>query len=296
MATNLAPDSSSVTAGHAAVPATGEVVIEAGRTEANYWRDLWRYRDLFYFLAWRDLLVRYKQTLFGVLWAVLRPFLTMVIFVVIFKRVAGLPSGAAPYPILVLGGMLPWQFFAGALSESSNSLVANANLITKIYFPRIILPASSVIVAMVDFVITLVMLGLVMAWYAYVPPVRIVLLPLFVILGLVAALGPGLLATALNVKYRDFRFVIPFLVQFGLYVSPVGFSSEVIEAKLGPVARMLYALNPMVGVIDGFRWCLGAEPTLHVAALAVSIVMSLILMWVGVSFFRRTEKGFADVI
>ena len=191
-----------------------ELIIEAGRTEAHYWRDLWRYRDLFYFLAWRDLLVRYKQTVFGVLWAVLRPFLTMVIFVAIFSRIAGLPSDGVPYAILVLGGMLPWQFFASSLSESSNSLVSNANLITKIYFPRIILPASSVIVAMVDFGITLVMMALVMAWYQYVPPWRIVLLPVFVILALVSALGPGLIATALNVKYRDFRFVIPFVVQF----------------------------------------------------------------------------------
>lgn len=273
-----------------------ELVIEAGRTEANYWRDLWRYRDLFAFLAWRDILVRYKQTVFGVLWAVLRPFLTMVIFVVIFSRVAGLPSGGVPYPLLVLGGMLPWQFFASSLSESSNSLVANANLITKIYFPRIILPASAVIVAMIDFAITLVMMAAVMVWYAYVPPARIVFLPAFILLALVAALGPGLIATALNVKYRDFRFVIPFLVQFGLYVSPVGFRSNLIEAKLGTVARMIYALNPMVGVIDGFRWCIGAEPELHVASLAVSLVAAALLLWAGITFFRRTEKGFADVI
>lgn len=278
-----------------ATPAT-ELVIEAGRAEANYWGDLWRYRDLFAFLAWRDILVRYKQTVFGVLWAVLRPFLTMVIFVVIFSRVAGLPSGGVPYPLLVLGGMLPWQFFASSLSESSNSLVANANLITKIYFPRIILPASAVIVAMIDFFITLAMMAAVMVWYAYVPPARIVLLPLFIILALVAALGPGLIATALNVKYRDFRFVIPFLVQFGLYVSPVGFRSDLIESKLGPVARLLYSLNPMVGVIDGFRWCIGAEPHLHVASLAVSLITAIVLLWIGVTFFRRTEKGFADVI
>ena len=248
-----------------------ELIIEAGRAEAHYWRDLWRYRDLFYFLAWRDLLVRYKQTVFGVLWAVLRPFLTMVIFVAIFSRIAGLPSDGVPYAILVLGGMLPWQFFASSLSESSNSLVSNANLITKIYFPRIILPASSVIVAMVDFGITLVMMALVMAWYHYVPPWQIVLLPVFIALALVSAFGPGLIATALNVKYRDFRFVIPFVVQFGLYVSPVGFKSSLIEDKLGPVARLVYALNPMVGVIDGFRWCIGVEPTLHVGALAISV-------------------------
>ena len=258
-----------------------ELIIEAGRAEAHYWRDLWRYRDLFYFLAWRDLLVRYKQTVFGVLWAVLRPLLTMVIFVVIFGRVAGLPSDGVPYALLVLGGMLPWQFFATALADSS--------------FPRIILPASSVIVALVDFAITLGLMVLVMAWYRYLPPVRIVLLPVFVVLALVSALGPGLIATALNVKYRDFRFVIPFIVQFGLYVSPVGFKSSVIEDKLGPIARLVYALNPMVGVIDGFRWCIGVEPTLHVSALAISITVSLFLLWYGVRFFLSTEKGFADI-
>lgn len=273
-----------------------ELVIEAGRSEAHYWRDLWRYRDLFFFLAWRDLLVRYKQTAFGVAWALVRPFLTMVVFVLIFSRVAGLPSDGAPYAILVLGGMLPWQFFATALSESSSSLVANANLITKVYFPRVILPASSVIVALVDFSITLGLLGLVMVWYRFVPPIRILLLPLFVLLALVAALGPGLIATALNVKFRDFRFVIPFLVQFGLYVSPVGFKSAVIEERLGPTARLAYSLNPMVGVIDGFRWCIGAESQLHWTALGVSIATSIALLAVGVRYFRRTERGFADVI
>lgn len=273
-----------------------EVIIEAGRAEKHYWRDLWQYRDLFFFLAWRDLLVRYKQTVFGVAWAIVRPLLTMVIFVVIFSRLAGLPSDGVPYAILVLGGMLPWQFFATALSESSSSLVANANLITKVYFPRVILPASSVIVALVDFSITLGLLGIVMAWYGFVPPIRILLLPLFVLLALVAALGPGLIATALNVKFRDFRFVIPFIVQFGLYVSPVGFKSAVIEEKLGPAARLAYSLNPMVGVIDGFRWCIGAEQTLHWTALGVSIATSIILLAVGVRYFRRTERGFADVI
>lgn len=273
-----------------------ELIIEAGRAEKHYWRDLWRYRDLFYFLAWRDLLVRYKQTVFGVLWAVLRPFLTTVIFVLVFSRVAGLPSDGVPYAILVLGGMLPWQFFSAALAESGSSLITNANLITKIYFPRIILPASSVIVAMVDFGITLVMLALVMAWYGYVPPPRIVLLPVFVVLALVAAMGPGLIATTLNVKYRDFRFVIPFVVQFGLYLSPVGFRSDVIEQKLGTWARLLYSLNPMVGVIDGFRWCIGAERSLHGVALAISLAMSAVFLWIGVRMFRATEKSFADVV
>jgi lipopolysaccharide transport system permease protein len=273
-----------------------EIILEPGRTEAHYWRDLWRFRDLFVFLAWRDLLVRYKQTVFGVLWAVLRPLLTMLVFVVIFGRIAGLPADGVPYALLVLGGMLPWQFFATALADSSASLVTNANLITKIYFPRIILPASSVIVALVDFAITLGLMAIVMAWYRFLPPARIVLLPVFVLLALMSALGPGLIATALNVKYRDFRFVIPFIVQFGLYVSPVGFKSSVIEQKLGPIARLVYALNPMVGVIDGFRWCIGVEPTLHVSALAVSIAVSAALLWYGIRFFRAMEKGFADVV
>jgi lipopolysaccharide transport system permease protein len=273
-----------------------EIVIEAGKTEAHYWRDLWRYRDLFLFLAWRDLLVRYKQTLFGVAWAVLRPLLTMAIFVVIFSRVAGLPSDGVPYPILVLGGMLPWQFFATALSDSSNSLIGNANLITKIYFPRIILPASSLIVALVDFVITLGLLAIVMVWYRYVPPIRIVFLPLFVLIALVAALGTGLIATTLNAKYRDFRFVIPFVVQLGLYLSPVGFRSSLVERNLGAVARCIYSVNPMVGVIDGFRWCIGAEETLALPTLTISLISSFVLLIVGVQFFRHTERSFADVV
>jgi lipopolysaccharide transport system permease protein len=272
------------------------LIIEAGRTEAHYWKDLWRYRDLFYFLAWRDILVRYKQTAIGVLWAVLRPFLTMLIFVLIFSRVAGLTSGNLPYPILVLAGMLPWQFFATALSESSSSLVTNANLITKIYFPRIILPASSVIVAMVDFVITLGLMVLVMAWHAYLPPLRVLWLPVFILLALVAALGPGLLITALNVRFRDFRYIIPFVVQFGLYISPVGFSSGVVLEKFGETARMAYSLNPMVGVIDGFRWCLGESTALHLPSFILSSAISVLLLYLGVRHFRKTEKSFADVI
>lgn len=272
------------------------LIIEAGRTEAHYWRDLWRYRDLFYFLAWRDILVRYKQTVIGVLWAILRPFLTMLIFVAIFSRVAGLPSGDMPYPILVLAGMLPWQFFATSLAESSSSLVANANLITKIYFPRIILPASSVIVALVDFAITLSLLAAAMLWCQFLPTWRIVFLPGFILLALVAALGPGVLITALNVRYRDFRYIIPFVVQFGLYVSPVGFSSSVVAEKFGPAVKMLYSLNPMVGVIDGFRWCLGGGTMLDWPSFALSTCISLVLLFVGIRHFRRTEKSFADVI
>lgn len=273
-----------------------EIIIEPGRAEANYWRDLWRFRELFGFLAWRDILVRYKQTAVGVAWAVLRPFLTMLVFVAIFSRVAGLSSTAMPYSIMVLAGMLPWQFFATALSEAGSSLVTNSNLITKIYFPRIILPASSVIVALVDFAITLGLLALLMLWHQFMPSWRIVFLPAFILLALVAALGPGLLITALNVKYRDFRYIIPFVVQFGLYISPVGFSSSVIAEKFGDTSRMLYALNPMVGVIDGFRLCIGDSAAFHAGSFAISVVVSLLLLWLGIRYFRRTEKTFADVI
>jgi len=277
-------------------PSQPSIILEAGRSESHYWRDLWRYRDLFYFLAWRDVLVRYKQTVIGVLWAILRPLLTMVVFVFIFGRIAGLPSGDLPYPILVLAGMLPWQFFATSLSESSSSMITNANLITKIYFPRIILPASSVIVALVDFAITLVLLAAVLIWYQFLPTWRIVFLPAFILLALVAALGPGLLIAALNVKYRDFRYIIPFVVQFGLYVSPVGFSSDVVAQKFGATAQMLYSLNPMVGVIDGFRWCLDPDATINLPAFAISVGISLAFLVFGIRYFRRTEKSFADVI
>lgn len=273
-----------------------ELIIEPGRAEAHYWRDLWRYRELFYFLAWRDILVRYKQTVIGVAWAVIRPFLTMLIFVLVFGRIASLPSEGVPYPLLVMAAMLPWQFFANSLSESSSSLITNANLVTKIYFPRVILPASSIIVALVDFLITLGLLAALMLWFGHVPDWRILTLPLFTVLALISALGPGLLITALNVKYRDFRYVVPFIVQFGLYVSPVGFSSAVISDKFGETARHLYSLNPMVGVIDGFRWAIGGNAGLHPVAFPLSVGLSLVLLWAGIRYFRSTEKSFADVI
>lgn len=268
------------------------LIIEAGRTERNYWADLWRYRELFYFLAWRDVLVRYKQTAVGVAWAVLRPLLTMLVLTVIFGKVAGLPADGVPYPLLVLTGMLPWQFFANALAESSGSLVGNANLISKVYFPRLVLPASSVIVSLVDFVISFALLAALLVWYRFVPGWQIVALPPLVVLAFVAALGPGLLITALNVRYRDFRYVIPFIVQFGLYVSPVGFSTATIPERW----RLLYALNPVVGVIDGFRWAVcGIVPASWVP-LGIAVVVSLALLWAGVTVFRRMERSFADVI
>jgi len=269
------------------------LVLESGRAERHYWRDLWRYRELFYFLAWRDLLVRYKQTVIGVAWALLRPFLTMVVFTVVFGKIAKLPSGSVPYPILVFAGMLPWQFFSNALSESSSSLIGNANLISKVYFPRLIVPAGAVIVGFVDFLISFLILAGLMLWYGFLPGVQILTLPLWIVLAFLAAIGPGLLITALNVKYRDFRYVIPFVVQFGLYVSPVGFRSDVVPEKW----RLLYSLNPMVGVIDGFRWAIcGGHFNLLSPGFFVSMGITVLFLWVGVTYFRKTEKTFADVI
>ena len=271
-----------------------ELIIEAGRTEAQYFRDLWRYRELFYFLAWRDILVRYKQTAIGVAWALIRPFLTMVVFTVVFGRLANLPSeGGAPYPILVFSAMLPWQFFSNALSECSNSLITNANLISKVYFPRLVVPASAVIVSFVDFLISgLILLGL-MAWYQEVPSWRVVTLPLFILIAFAAAMGAGLWLAALNVQYRDFRYVVPFLVQFGLYISPVGFSSTIIPDRW----RLLYSLNPMVGVIDGFRWAIiGGDVALYWPGFLLSLLLVVVLLVTGILYFRRMERTFADVI
>jgi lipopolysaccharide transport system permease protein len=268
--------------------------IEAGRTEKNYWRDLWRYRELFYFLAWRDILVRYKQTVIGVAWALIRPLLTMVIFTFVFNKVAKLPApGSVPYSLLVFAAMLPWQFFSSSLSESSNSLISNANLISKIYFPRLIIPAGSAITSFVDFLITLGLMALMMIWYGFLPDWRLVTLPLFMALAFGVAFGAGLWLCALNVKYRDFRYIVPFIVQFGLFVSPVGFSSDLVPERW----RMLYACNPMVGVIDGFRWALlRGESPLTGSSLLASVVIVSILCLSGIWYFRRTEKTFADVI
>jgi homopolymeric O-antigen transport system permease protein len=270
-----------------------ELVIEAGRTESLYWRDLFRYRELFYFLAWRDVLVRYKQTVIGILWAVLRPVLTMAVFVLVFGRIAKLPSEGIPYAILVFAAMLPWQLFSTSLSEGSNSLISNANLISKVYFPRLIVPASAVIVSFVDFAITSVLLALLMVWYQIWPGWQLLALPLFTLLALMASVGAGLWLAALNVQYRDFRYVVPFLVQFGLYLSPVGFSSSIIPEKW----RLLYALNPMVGVIDGFRWAVsGGRSALYPPALWMSAGVVALLLASGVWYFRRMERTFADVI
>jgi len=270
------------------------LILEPGRAERHYWRDLWAYRELFAILAWRDVAVRYKQTVIGVLWAIIRPFLTMVVFTIVFGRLAQLPSdGTAPYPIMVFAGMLPWFLFSTILSDASSSLVGNANLIGKVYFPRVIIPSSSAVVALVDFGVNLAMLFVLMLWYGFMPTWHIVLLPAFVVLAVVASLGPALLITALNVKYRDFRFIIPFIVQFGLYVSPVGFSSAVVPHDL----RFWYSLNPMVGVIDGFRWCLlGGESGLYLPGFLLSLGVVTVFLWLGIAYFRRTERSFADLI
>lgn len=275
-----------------------KIIIEPGRSEKNYWKDLFRYRELFFILAWRDVSVRYKQTVVGAAWAVLQPFLTMVIMTVVFGRVAGLPSeGNAPYAIMVFAGMLPWQFFSNSLSSSSQSLVANANLITKVYFPRLIIPSSSVVVAFVDFLVSFTILALLMIWYQFAPGWRMLMLPLFIALAFFSALGPGLFITALNVRYRDFRYIIPFIVQFGLYVSPVGFSSTVIRQKIGDIGFLFYSLNPMVGVIDGFRWAILQENApLYWPGFWISMITAFFFLLLGVRFFRKTERSFADII
>lgn len=270
-----------------------ETVIAAGRTGRRYLHDLWLYRELFLFLAWRDVLVRYKQTVVGVAWSLIRPFLTMLVLTLVFDKFGKMPSWGVPYPLLVFCGILPWQFFATALSESGNSLVANTGLISKVYFPRLIIPAGSLITALVDLLISLAFLGALMIWYRWVPPATIALLPLFLVLASAASFGAGLWVAALMVEYRDFRIIVPFLIQFGLYISPVGFISSVVPERY----RLLYSLNPMVGVIDGFRWCiLGGEHALYWPSLVFSLVVGFFLLLTGIWYFRRTERTFADVI
>ncbi|WP_235209369.1 ABC transporter permease [Methylobacter sp. BBA5.1] len=279
--------------GNINTPDKPKLVIEAGLTERQYWHDLWRYRELFYFLAWRDILVRYKQTIIGVAWAVLRPLLTMIVFSVIFGKLAKLPSDGVPYPIMVFAAMLPWQFFANALSECSNSLISNANLVSKVYFPRLIVPTSAVVVSFIDFLISSSILVALMIWYQFVPTWGMLMLPFLILLAFAAALGGGLWFTALNIKYRDFRFIVPFVVQFGLYVSPVGFSSNIVPEQW----RLLYSLNPMVGVIDGFRWAiLGQDTAIYWPGFLLSVGIVACLLISGIWYFRKTERTFADII
>jgi lipopolysaccharide transport system permease protein len=269
------------------------LIIEAGKSERHYWRDLWQYRELFYFLAWRDILVRYKQTVIGLAWSLLQPFVTMVVFTLVFGKLAKLPSGNVPYPILVFAAQLPWQFFANAFSQAGNSLIGNANMISKVYFPRLVIPASAVIVSFLDFLISGVLLVGLMVWYGFMPDWHIITLPIFIFIAFAAAMGAGLWIASLNVTYRDFRYIIPFVVQIGLYISPVGFSSSIVPDKW----RLLYSANPMVGVIDGFRWAiLGGDAQLYWPGFALSMSLVIFLLITGIIYFRKTERRFADII
>ena len=270
-----------------------QFTIESGKTERHYWADLLRYRELFYILAWRDIAVQYKQTIMGVLWAVIRPLLTMMIFVVVFGKIAKLPSEGVPYPVFVFAAMLPWTFFATAFANAGNSLIGNANLISKVYFPRLLIPAASIIVAMVDFLISFTILIVLMFWYSYFPTWHMLTLPFFLLLGFFAAFGAGLFIAALNVKYRDFKFIIPFVVQLGLFISPVAFSATLVPEKF----QLLYYMNPMVAVIDGFRWAIsGGQTAFNMTELIVSVIIVTLLCVFGAIYFRKTEKTFADVI
>lgn len=269
------------------------LVIEAGRTERHYWRDLWRYRELFFFLAWRDILVRYKQTVIGMLWAIGRPLITMVVFTLVFGKLAKMPSGDVPYAILVFAALLPWQFFASALGGAGDSLISNAGMISKVYFPRLAIPTSAVIVSLVDLLIAGIILAGLMIWYGFAPNLRLLALPIFLFVAIAAAVGAGVWVAALNVRYRDFRIIIPFVVQLGLYISPVGFSSSIVPEQW----RLLYSVNPMVGVIDGFRWAiLGGKTTFYWPGFLLSLCLVAMILISGVAYFRKTEKTFADVI
>jgi lipopolysaccharide transport system permease protein len=272
-----------------------KIVIESGKTEKHYWQDLWRFRELFYILSWRDIKVRYKQTVVGALWSVIRPLLTMVVFTVVFSKLAnmGSDSGSVPYAIMVFTALLPWQFFSNSITEASNSLLTNTNLISKVYFPRLIIPTASVITSLIDFFIAFVLMCLLFIYYRFVPSLNIVYIPLLLLLAFISSMGIGIWLTALNVKYRDFRYIVPFIVQFGLYISPVGFKSTRVPEKY----LLWYNLNPMVGIIDGFRWSiLGGNNAFPAQSLLFSFVISFFFLWLGIRQFRKMEKSFADLI
>lgn len=273
---------------------TQTLVIEAGLAERHYWRDLWRYRELFIVLAWRDVSVRYKQTVIGLAWVMLQPLASAAVFTIIFGKVAKLPSlENVPYAVMVFAGLLPWQLISGSVNATANSLVGNAGLISKVYFPRLIVPGAAVVTCVVDFGVALVVMAGLMVWYGFMPDARILLLPVFMLMALLAAIGPGLWIASLNVRYRDFRQVLPFLIQFGMYLSPVAYASAVVPEQW----KLLYHLNPAVAVIDGFRWCLlkGAAPIYWPGLLMACAVIAL-LLWVGVRQFRKTERTFADMV
>ena len=272
--------------------AAEELVVEAGRADLHYWRDLWRYRELLGFLAWRDIKVRYKQTVLGVAWAVIQPAVQTILLTFVFSKLARMPDGGVPYPLLVLAGLLPWQLFSSAFSGAGGSLVGNAHLISKVYFPRLVVPLSALVVALVDLAVLLTVSGGFALSYGVLPTWHVLLLPVFMLAGLLIALGAGLWVSALTVKYRDFRIVMPFLLQIGVFVTPVGYRTDFL-----PNWRDLLALNPLTGVVDGFRWCLlGTDYTIYGPGLIVSLAVTLMLLGTGLWFFRRTERQFADVI
>ncbi len=273
-------------------PEDKRLVIEANRTGMLYLRDFWNYRELFFTLAWRDIVVRYKQTIVGILWTILRPLATMIVFTVVFGKIAKLPSDAGvPYVLMVFGGMLPWQFISSTITTGSDALVGNHALISKVYFPRMIIPTARIIMALVELLINAVLFGILFAFYRYVPSWHIVFLPLFLFLAVLLALGVTYFISSLNVKYRDFQYVVPFIVQFGLYISPIGFSSSVVPEKW----RLIYALNPVVGIVDGIRWCLFNSPLLPETVISAAVISVLFFLF-GIWFFRKLESEFADFI
>jgi lipopolysaccharide transport system permease protein len=272
-----------------------KIVIEPGKIEKNYWRDIWKYKELFYILSWRDVKVRYKQTVFGILWAFIRPFLTMIIFTFIFNKVAGLKTQeSTPYALLVFSALLPWQFFSTSLSSAGESLITNANLLTKIYFPRIIVPASAIITNFIDLLISMVVLILMMIYFKYLPSTKIFFLPIFILFSLFSSFSFGVFISTLNVKYRDFRYVVPFVIQIGLYISPVGFSSSVVPEKW----RYIYYLNPIAGIIDSFRWSIIKDSGINIFSpyIFISFSISILFFIIGVKKFRKMEKNLADII
>lgn len=272
---------------------TDYVVLESGNTEKQYWKDLWDFRELFFFLAWRDFIVRYKQTVLGVVWSFARPIFTMVVMTVVFGNLAKLPSDGAPYAVLVFAALLPWQFFTTSLTTSTNSVISSKALISKVYFPRLLLPPSSIMVNLVDFLIAFIIMICLLVWYGIMPGLRILTIPLFLCIAIMASLGAGLWMSALNVRFRDIQNIVPIIIQLGTYISPVAYSASVIPEKY----RLIYSLNPMVGAIDGFRWAIiGGDFQIYMPGLALSILLTSLVFISGVWYFRKTEQIFADVI
>jgi lipopolysaccharide transport system permease protein len=269
------------------------IIITPNSHSQHYWLDVWRHRELVAFLAWRDLLVRYKQTVVGVAWTVLRPLATILVYTFVFGQIAQLPSNGVPYVLIVLTGLLPWQLFSVVFTVTSESLIANGHLVAKVYFPRIIIPLSSIWVCIVDHLVSFVLVGVMLAWYSVIPGWQILLLPLVTVLAAVTALGVGLIAAALNTHFRDFRQLIPLMLQLGVFVSPVGYATGILTPKW----QLLYALNPVVGIIDAFRWCILDKPELiYPPSILITIVFAAVTLYYGLRIFRRYEDTFADVM